>query len=297
MVSAQSGLSWWRAQAPSDLRGWMAVWFGQRMLPASSRQVVFRAAGMRGPGRKAFSHLRVPAFDCDFIRKALWLKLPVAERLVAVSKSSACAFDGQVESQTHFLEQCQFTLFVHTAVAHTYGQAVNADGHHVNPARGFLQKQEIALKIVQGVMLWYGLASTWSVRCKRVISKTVVTLHTLVAHWVAKLGYWVSCSGLSVRRAEISPLLNTLRHWQEAGVLGPHWSCPSGPRKLLSRTESQRVDAKRARQSHTITRVPQELDDLQTEGWVGLGCLPSGWGVGPSRFWMLLRRSPPQQFF
>ena len=240
------------------------------MLVASSRQVIFRAAGMRGPEWKVFSRLRVPRFDYDFIRKALWLKPPVAERLVAVSKSLACAFDGQRESHVHFLERCQFALFVHNAVAHTYGQAVNADGHHVNLARGFWQKQQIALTTVQGVLSWSGLASEWSVRCQWVISKTVVTMHTLVAHWVAKLGYWMSCSDQSVRWAEILPLLNNLRHWQEAGALGAHWSCPSGLRKLLSLTESQRVDAKRARHSHTITRVLREWDDLQTKDWVAV---------------------------
>ena len=74
------------------------------MLLASSRRVINIPAGMRGPELRAFSHLQVPGFDCDFVRKASWLKLPVAQRLVAVSKSSVCAFDGQTESHAHFFE-------------------------------------------------------------------------------------------------------------------------------------------------------------------------------------------------
>ena len=130
-----------------------------------------------------------------------------------------------------------------------------------------MQKQEIALNTVQGVVSWSEAASTWGVRCQRAISKSVVTLHTFVTHWVAKLRYWMSCSDQSVTRAESSPLLNNLRHWQDAGVLGAQWSCPSGPRKLLSLIESRRADAKRAGHSTTMTRVLQELDDLLTEGW------------------------------
>ena len=169
------------------------------MLLTSSRRVTSKAAGVRGPELKAFSRLSVPGFDYDFIRKALWLKLPVAERLVAVIKSSACAFDGQPESHTHFLEQCQFARFVHSAIAHTYGKTVNAGGHHVDLARGFLREQEIALSTVRGVLSWSRLASGWAVRCQWVISKAMVTLHTFVAHWAAKLGYRMSCSDLTVR--------------------------------------------------------------------------------------------------
>ena len=144
---------------------------------------------MRGPEWKAFSPLRVPVFDYDFIRKSLWLKLPMAQRLATVSKALPCAFDGQPGSHVHIHERCQFAVFVHNAVVHTYGHVVNADGHRVNGGRGFLQKQHAALSIVQGVLSWLGLASTWSVRCQWVISKTLVSLHTLVAHWVAEVGY------------------------------------------------------------------------------------------------------------
>ena len=77
----------------------------------------------------------------------------------------------------------------------------------------------------------------------------------------------MSCSDLFVRRADISLLLNNLRHRQEAGVLGAHWSCSIGPRKLLSLPEAQRADAKRAWRSTTITRVLKELDELEVEGW------------------------------
>ena len=68
-----------------------------------------------------------------------------------------------------------------------------------------MQKQEIALNTVQGVVSWSESASRWAVRCQRAISKSVVTLHTFVAHWVAKLRYWMSCSDQSVTRAESSP--------------------------------------------------------------------------------------------
>ena len=104
VLSVQSGLSQWRG----DLGCWLEKWFSQCMLLASSRRVISRPAGMRGSEWRAFSHLRVPGFDYDFVRKALWLNLPVAERLVAVSKSSVWAFDGQTESCAQFFEQCQF---------------------------------------------------------------------------------------------------------------------------------------------------------------------------------------------
>ena len=137
----------------------------------------------------------------------------------------------------------------------------------VNLASGFLLKQAIALSTVQGVLTGSWMASASAVRCQRVIAKCVVSMHTFVAYWIAKLGYGVSCSDLFVRRADMSPPLHNFRHWKEAGVLGAHWNCRSGPRKLLSLTESHRANAKRARHCTTITRVLKELDELQAEGW------------------------------
>ena len=138
VVSAHSGLCQWCAQAPCNLGGWAVVWYGRRMLLASPRQVSFTAVGMRGPEWKVLSYPSMPGFEYDFIRKALWLKLHVAEQFVAVNKSSAGAFDGQPLSHIRFLEQCLFARFIASAVPHSYGKVVNAHRQHVNRAIGFL---------------------------------------------------------------------------------------------------------------------------------------------------------------
>ena len=87
VVSAQSGLSQWRAQAPCDLGGWAAAWFSQRMLLASSRQVIFRAAGMRGPTRRENSH-SASAFSPS--QKACAQQGPFWSAVVALAILSVC---------------------------------------------------------------------------------------------------------------------------------------------------------------------------------------------------------------
>ena len=71
VVSAHSGLSSWRAQASCDLVGWATAWFAQRMLLASSRQVILRTSGMTCLELKVFCRLWVPGFYYDFVCKAV----------------------------------------------------------------------------------------------------------------------------------------------------------------------------------------------------------------------------------
>ena len=61
---------------------------------------------------KIFARLRIAAFDKDFIRRALWRKLTVAQRLSAMTRQDHCPFEPPVETHQHFFEGCKFTEFL-----------------------------------------------------------------------------------------------------------------------------------------------------------------------------------------
>ena len=76
-LAVQSGGAQWRAEAPYDMGKWAQAWRTRSLLLAATRdRMIFRPIGDRV--WKVFSRLRVPTFDRDFIRRALWRKLTMA---------------------------------------------------------------------------------------------------------------------------------------------------------------------------------------------------------------------------
>ena len=108
----------WRAEAPCNMGKWAQAWRSRSLLLAATRdRMIFRPTG--DSVWKVFSRLRVPSFDRDFIRRALWRKLTVAQRLCAMTRQDNCPFDPLVETHQHFFEGCQFTEFLGSSIEHT----------------------------------------------------------------------------------------------------------------------------------------------------------------------------------
>ena len=105
VLAVQSRDAQWRADAPCDMGKGAQAWRSRSLLLAASRdRLLFRPAG--DGVWKAFSRLRVPSFDRDFIRRALWRKLTVAQRLCAMTRQDNCPFEPLVETHQHFFEGC-----------------------------------------------------------------------------------------------------------------------------------------------------------------------------------------------
>ena len=121
VLAVQSGGAQWRPDAPCDMGKWAHAWRSRSLLQAATRdRMIFRPTGDRV--WKVFSRLRVPSFDRDFIRRAVWRKLTVAQRLSAMTRQDNCPFEPLVETHQHFFESCRFTEFLGSSIEHTYGQ-------------------------------------------------------------------------------------------------------------------------------------------------------------------------------
>ena len=109
VLAVQSGGAQWRADAPCDMGKWAQAWRSRSLLLAATRdRVIFRPTG--DWVWKAFSRLRVPSFDRDFIRRSLWRKLTVAQRLCSMTRQDNCPFEPLVETHQHFFEGCNGTF-------------------------------------------------------------------------------------------------------------------------------------------------------------------------------------------
>ena len=258
--SVQSGLAEWRQRAPCDMGSWPIKWKSQNVLVAIPRGAAPPVAGMGSWTWGLFCKLRIPGWDNDFVRRALWRKLAVASRLVAMTRCSKCAFDGKDETHAHVFGECRFGQFVHEAVRHTFGPLKDPEGTSIDLSCNFLQKQEVALTTTQGILSWSGMSVAWAQRCQAVLGKQTVSLHTMVAPWMSKLEFWRQSTNLSVHRSSISPLLFNLRSWIDTGSLDAYWHVPKGTRYLLSLTDAQRTSLK-------SKNVLKEVDKLQRGGW------------------------------
>ena len=110
VLAVQSGDAQWRADASCDMGKWAEAWRSRSLLLAATRdRLLLRPTGDRV--WKAFSRLTIPSFDRDFMRRALWRKLTVAQRLCAMTRQNNCPFEPLVETHQHFFESCQFTEF------------------------------------------------------------------------------------------------------------------------------------------------------------------------------------------
>ena len=246
---------------------WPVKWKFQNVLVAIWRGAAPPVVGMGSRTWGLFRKLRIPVWDYDFVRRALWRKLAVATRLVSMTRCCTCAFDGKEETDAHVFGECRFGQFVHEAVRHTFGPPLGPTRLLIDLSCNFLQKQEVALTTAQGILTWSGMSVAWSQRCQAVLGKQTVSLHTMVAQWVSKLEFWRQSTTPSVHRPSISPLLSNLRSWIDTGSLGAYWHVPKGPRYLLSLTDAQRTSLKSKKFSGHISKVLKEVDELQRGGW------------------------------
>ena len=78
---------------------WAAKWQSQRVLVAVSRGDAPNVPGMNPQIWGLFGKLRIPCWDYNFVRKALWRKLAVSSRVAAMTRDPKCASDGMDELQ------------------------------------------------------------------------------------------------------------------------------------------------------------------------------------------------------
>ena len=235
------------------------------LLAATRDRMVFRPTGDRV--LKVFSRLGVPMFDRDFIRRALWRKLTVAQRLCAMTRQDNCPFEPLVETHQHFFEGCQFTEFLGSSIEHTYGRVELEDGGWVAVKHLPYRQTELSLTTTEGLMYWAGLAAAWSLRCQRLFMGTLLTVFDFVAALGGKLRVWLHQQNPFLLRAELRPYLDNLLEWQRTRRLGANWRSPKGPRPIVSLTAELRTEWKKQTYSQHIEQTLNALGLLQEQGW------------------------------
>ena len=183
-----------------------------------------------------------------------------------LTRSDACPFDRQREDHDHLCMSCSHSLFVHSAVEHTYGKVSDASGSQVPVVSLWRSSPLLLLTTTQGLMSLSGLLTFWSLRCRYVFQQQPVTQFDLVAAWVAKLELWLLHPSPTVPRSDVRPLHSNLKKWMEQRVLGNRWHNPKGPRPVLSLPPQARQELKQAKYAAHVATTMERLERLQGDG-------------------------------
>ena len=266
ILAVQSGGAQWRAEAPCDMGKWAQAWRTRSLpLAATKDRMIFRPTRHRV--WKVFSRLRVPSFDRYIIRRALWRKLTVAQRLCAMTRQDNCPFDPLVEMHQHFFEGCQFTEFLGSSIEHTYGRVEMEDGGWVTVKHLPYRQTELSLTTTHGLVYWAGVAAAWSLRCQRLFMGTLFAAFEFVAALVYKLRVWLHLQNPSLPRAELRPYLDNLLEWQRTRRPGANRRSPKGPRPILSLTAELTTEWKKQNYTQHIEQTLNAPGVLQEQRW------------------------------
>ena len=108
-----------------EMGRWMSNWLTRKMLLYMQHK---RRHEPRQPAEvwQAFGRLFLPKWDRDFLRRALWKKLPLGTRMERLG-GKLCPLDGRVEDHEHVFRHCMFSVFMQSTVRKAFGM-VEAGG-------------------------------------------------------------------------------------------------------------------------------------------------------------------------
>ena len=213
--------------------------------------------------RRAFRRLYLPNWDLDFIRRALWKKLPIGGRTGHRVGSKLCPLCHKLEDHEHVLRHCRFSPFIFDTVRKAFG-LVRQDKLVVEPSRVLLENPTLSLRTSQGLVLWAALKAQWALRCQARFQGAVPTLDDFVARRVGVMEIWRAKKDLSLSRVDLQHLIEQLFSWftgwmfiQKAPAAGVY---PAKPTATPG-------DPKEQRWGQYRDAVVEKLAVLEREGW------------------------------
>ena len=160
----------------------------------------------------AFSKIRGPRLFKDFVRAALWGKLPVGSRLNTwLNDGGYCPFHCVAETIPHALAECLFL-----PVAKSFVQLVFPD-----VSVCVLSRAEESLSHPAGLLIWTAIHSHWRLRCaikNDPPPRSPPALGRFLHSWCSSLSDWPEASGYSLRTPLIRGFQRGLHDFSTKGT-------------------------------------------------------------------------------
>ena len=218
--------------------------------------------------------LPIPGQDKDFIRQALWKKLPVANRLHDIFPHlfQWCPLDFAIEDHHHRLKSCCF-LQLPLEILRQCIPAVRKKGVLVELGRLCWDEPLLSLTTPQGLLMWKIIRTLWLFRCAVMFKQEQILQVRFMALLAEGLKWWVGEEILAVPSAMVSHFMQRVTAWI-------HSSCPLQqlPSHTLPGVKLVRWHRKVVHGMHTpLDTQVQKLGPLAS----GFQLLVSGLGSSP----------------
>ena len=214
---------------------------------------------------KAFTQFCAPTHHSDFIRQALWLRLPVGECQKNWKPHEVwCPPDGELETMEHTLTQCSLSKVAFDTMSKCIP---SAHGDDLPPA---LLKNSLAqsFQCPAGFLSWAAICANWRVmQKKKRCPQYTATWLRFVSLWIATLKVWASSpKRIPMAENELKLFIEALEKLMNDGVpLHPQIKATPPPpppsKSQLQETTRQMCKQKRALELESI------FNTLKAEGY------------------------------
>ena len=248
-----------------ELGRWVNNWVTRKMLLYMQHK---RRHEPRQPPEvwQKFGQLFLPKWDRDFVRRALWRKLPLGTRMERLG-GKLCPLDGRVEDHEHVSRHCMFGAFMQSTVRKAFG-LVDSGGVKVEPSRLLRDFPLLSITTTQGLLLWAGLKAQWNLWCRAKYQHQPATLDEFIAGWAGVLRRWRAESNMSVPRCDLFLFINILDGWFDNPAMpGIFQGPPQQPTTVGGGPQVDKLQVKEAKWGAYKTKVVAELETLSGEGW------------------------------
>ena len=219
-----------------------------------------------------FNSLRVSGRIRDFLRSALWKKLPVGSWISAwVPHAASCPLCGGLETHQHATTQCPHLLVASRLISQLLPRP-DVPGVTPSPAELLQNHVTLSLSSAAGLLFWSAVSVHWAIRCAVSLRGSArVPERVFLIKRYQSLRAWSGVSRRHLPEAELVLFENPLRA-QLQGVPMPH------PRLLDPTLPLQRALPVRPSHATGSTRLKPNAATLRTRFVLALEpFLLAGW--------------------
>ena len=164
--------------------------------------------------------LRLPGVLRDFLRAALWRKLPVGDRIAAwVPHARCCPLCGDVETQSHAVSACPH-LAVASGLVSRLLPKPEVNGVVRSVTESVLHHVPLSLSSAAGLVFWSTISVNRSIRCAASLNGSARVLEAVfLRKWLEGLRSWSGASPRYLPESELVLFERALRSRVEGAPL------------------------------------------------------------------------------
>ena len=255
-------------QTPCDLSSLISDWQRGSALSVMS---YLRDRERRQPDEvwKSLMSCGLPASDIDFIRKTLWRKQPVGDRLKSWRPDRLlCPLCQVPKTMSHMMLHCKFLHFAFPVIDQCFPPYVVGEKQISSVADLIEHHPAESLHLPPGQLGWAAMEANWAIRCKATREHTPFRFTSYFLKVYRRLLHrWQQSKTLAIRPEQLSAFLDLLMSLQrgDSGDRPQLEPTPPTPPPTKARLRAKRRLERKMRSLHKLIA---HLDSIEDQGYI-----------------------------